>query len=373
MTSLSPNPAAAPERLQAHSSEIGAGFTVRRALPNRARRMVGAWCFLDHAGPVVHGPGQGSVGPHPHIGLQTFTWMLEGEILHRDSLGYVQPIRPGQVNLMTSGNGIVHAEEAQQRAGEATHLVQLWIALPEAERRRAPAFQHYPDLPRVALEGFEVTVLAGRALGQQSPVQVYSPLLGLDLRAEQAAQATLELDPAFEHAVVCLCDSAEIAGAPIAPGELLYLAPGRAAFGIRSAGPVHLLLIGGVPFEENVMLWWNFVGRSTAAAKVLVSVRPPRRTRPPLSGCRYRGWLSSRSPKPFARRSTTLAASEGKLVWAPDGALKASNRMASSKNRDGIAGRYRRLISGAACRHRDILTTDSPWHRLRYMPMRTGL
>ena len=133
------------ERILARASVIGADFTIRRALPSRQRRMVGTWCFLDQAGPVSYGAGQGlHVGPHPHIGLQTFTWMIEGEILHRDSLGFEQIVRPGQVNLMTAGSGIAHAEDAVTDAPGRLHAAQLWIALPDAQRHREPAFQHCP-------------------------------------------------------------------------------------------------------------------------------------------------------------------------------------------------------------------------------------
>ena len=136
------------ERITANSAEVGKGFTVRRAIPTKARRMVGAWCFLDHVGPANFDRGNGmNVGPHPHIGLQTFTWVIEGEILHRDSLGFEQIIRPGQINLMTAGSGITHAEESLNDDAGRIHITQLWIALPEAERHRAPDFKHYPDLP----------------------------------------------------------------------------------------------------------------------------------------------------------------------------------------------------------------------------------
>jgi redox-sensitive bicupin YhaK (pirin superfamily) len=192
------------QRIAAHIADVG-GIPVRRALPTRERRMVGAWCFLDHAGPVDYPAGGGvQVGPHPHIGLQTFTWMIEGEILHSDSLGNRQPIRPGQVNVMTAGHGISHAEESPNERAGRNQLVQLWIALPDAERERAPMFQHCPELPRIDRDGFEVTVLVGDWLGATSPATVFSPLLGADLRADGAAAASLPLRSDFEHAVACL-------------------------------------------------------------------------------------------------------------------------------------------------------------------------
>ena len=250
------------QRIAAHIADVG-GIPVRRALPTRERRMVGAWCFLDHAGPVDYPAGGGvQVGPHPHIGLQTFTWMIEGEILHSDSLGNRQPIRPGQVNVMTAGHGISHAEESPNDRDGRNQLVQLWIALPDGERARAPMFQHCPDLPRMEREGFEITLLVGDWLGAASPATVFSPLLGADLRADNAAATTLPLRPGFEHAVVCLEGGIRIEGEALAPGTLLYLGLGRETLRIECDSAARLLLVGGEPFGEDVLLWWNFVGRS---------------------------------------------------------------------------------------------------------------
>ncbi len=248
----------------AKTTEIATGFVVRRALPNRERRLVGAWCFLDHAGPVDHAPGATpSVGPHPHIGLQTFTWMIAGEILHRDSLGTEQIIRPGQVNLMTAGRGIAHAEEAAPGQSTRTHLVQLWIALPDAHRHEPPAFQHCPELPRVRRDGFEITVLAGSALGQTAPPRVYSPLVGLDLLATTEAATRLPIDRAFEHAIVCLEHAIEVDGQRLEPGALLYLGLGRDAIDLRCSAGARAILIGGAPFGEAVAMSWNFVARTS--------------------------------------------------------------------------------------------------------------
>src|SRR5260370_4461767 len=169
------------ERIETRAAEIGGGLIVRRALPTRRRRTVGAWCFLDHAGPMEFGPGGGmGVGRHPHIGLQTFTWMIEGAVIHRDSLGNEQLITPGQVNLMTAGRGIAHAEDSDSAGGGRLHAVQLWIALPDAERHRAPAFRNYPQLPLVELGRFSVRGLAGRAFAKTSPTKDYSPRLRLE-------------------------------------------------------------------------------------------------------------------------------------------------------------------------------------------------
>jgi redox-sensitive bicupin YhaK (pirin superfamily) len=253
------------ERIPARVAEIGKGFIVRRAVPSRQRRMVGAWCFLDHAGPADYGPGEGlKVGPHPHIGLQTFTWMIEGEVMHRDSLGYEQIIRPGQVNLMTAGRGIVHAEDSVTDAAGRLHAAQLWIALPDAERRRAPAFQHYPELPVLESGGFTVTVLAGSALGARAPAAVFSPLVGLDLSAKTAASTRLSLEPGFEHAVLVLSGAGTVEGERIEPGTLLYLGTGRESLRVACDAAARLLLVGGEPFQEEILVWWNFVARTRA-------------------------------------------------------------------------------------------------------------
>lgn len=253
-----------PQRLSMRGAILGEGMQIMRALPQRARRTVGAWCFMDHAGPVQFAPGEGMhVGAHPHIGLQTFTWMIEGEIVHRDSLGNEQVIRPGQVNLMTAGRGIAHTEDSLHEGGRL-HAAQLWIALPAAEARCEPAFQHCPQLPVLDAGGFRATVLAGSALGQTSPVTVHTPLLGVDLGADGPAQARLPLRPDFEHAVLPLRGAVQAAGETVEPGSWLYFAPGRDTLELRCDAAAQLLLVGGVPFDEPLIIWWNLVARTQA-------------------------------------------------------------------------------------------------------------
>lgn len=252
-----------PERLESHRAVVGEGFEIRRALPNRHRRMVGAWCFLDHAGPADYAAGQGlNIGPHPHIGLQTFSWMIEGRILHRDSLGFEQWIHPGQVNLMTAGRGISHAEESPADAPGRFQLAQLWIALPKPECNREPAFEHYPALPILERGGFRITVLAGAFAGERSPARVFTPLVGLDLASTAGARTELPLDPAFEYAAMTLEGEPAIAGDTLAAGTLLYLGAGRATLAVECAAATRLLVIGGEPFGEDILLWWNFVART---------------------------------------------------------------------------------------------------------------
>jgi quercetin 2,3-dioxygenase len=250
------------ERIETRATEIGGGLMIRRALPNRRRRTIGAWCFLDHAGPLDYPAGAGlHVGPHPHIGLQTFTWMIEGEVVHRDSLGSEQVITPGQVNLMTAGGGISHSEDSAPGPGGRLHAAQLWIALPDAQRQRAPAFQNYPRLPLLERGGFNAQILAGSALGETSPVEVYTPLIAVDLAAAGAARLDLPLTAAFEHAALVLAGAATVEGEALTPGTLLYLGTRRERLAVACAGAARVLLVGGAPFGENVLLWWNFVAR----------------------------------------------------------------------------------------------------------------
>jgi redox-sensitive bicupin YhaK (pirin superfamily) len=250
------------QRIAARQADLGGGFGIARALPSAARRTVGAWCFLDHAGPASFAAGGGMrVGPHPHIGLQTFTWMIDGEVLHHDSLGNRQVIRPGEVNLMTAGGGIAHSEESVGTRG-SVHAAQLWIALPDAQRHAAPAFVHHPQLPRTRSDGFRATVLAGRAFDLDAPVQLFSELVGVDLVADGATRTRIALRPDFEHAVLCLRGAAQLDGALIGPGALHHAGLGRTHCELACDASAHLLLIGGVPFDEPLLMWWNFVART---------------------------------------------------------------------------------------------------------------
>ena len=182
-----------PERIVARTSSLGEGMTVARVLPTRGRRMIGAWCFLDHLGAVDFPAGQGMhVGAHPHTRLQTFTWMIEGEILHRDSLGSEQVVRPGQVSLMTAGYGISHTEDSVT-PGARLHAAQLWIALPAAVADQPPAFAHYPVLPTWQAQGCDWALMAGSYGEHTAPTQLHSPLVGLEVRCDRGATVTLPL------------------------------------------------------------------------------------------------------------------------------------------------------------------------------------
>jgi quercetin 2,3-dioxygenase len=257
------NGRASVERTPWRTAEIAPGVSVERALPLRQRRTVGAWCFLDLAGPFD--PARSvpmDVGPHPHIGLQTVTWMLDGEALHRDSLGSEQLIRPHQLNLMTSGAGIAHSEHAPPEASASVQLAQLWVALPESVRAGASSFEHHPQLPIVEQAGLETTVLVGDHDGAASPARMHTGIVGLDLHAQGAINTRLPLDADFEHAAVVLSGSVELAGEPLARGELLYLGRHRQDLSIETSADARLLIVGGEPFESEIQMWWNFVART---------------------------------------------------------------------------------------------------------------
>jgi redox-sensitive bicupin YhaK (pirin superfamily) len=253
-----------PELLAAAPVALGGprGLAVTRTLPNRQRRMAGAWCFLDAYGPhELAGTAGMRVGPHPHTGLQTVSWLVAGEILHRDSLGNRCEIRPGQLNLMTAGRGIAHSEETPTAHSGVLHGVQLWVALPRADRDVPPAFAHHPDLPVAADGGLAVTVLIGELAGLTSPARCYTPLVGAELGLAAGAAARLPLRSDFEYAVLALDGAATADGVPLAPGPLLYLGAGRAELRLASTPGARLLLLGGEPFDERIVMWWNFVGR----------------------------------------------------------------------------------------------------------------
>ncbi|HXA29301.1 MAG TPA: pirin family protein [Candidatus Angelobacter sp.] len=259
--------AAAPEVLDgpvlevtpARVATVGDG-QVLRALPRRGRRTVGAWCFADHFGPLPADESAGmGIGPHPHLGLQTVTWVLRGEMLHTDSLGSEQTIRPGQLNIMTAGRGVTHAEQTLD--GRGMHGIQLWVAQPEATRHGTAAFEHHADLPRLEVDGTEVTVITGGYAGAQSPARADTALVGVQLVLRGGA-TTLPLRAEFEHALIVLDGDVQIEDRAVAPSDLAYLGSNRAELHLRSSGTAHTLLLGGEPFESPLLMWWNFVART---------------------------------------------------------------------------------------------------------------
>ena len=260
-----PVPAMDLEITAARQARVG-DLTVRRMLPLRLRRSVGAWCFIDHYGPQsVDGVTGMLVPPHPHIGLQTVTWLLAGNVLHRDSLGSEQMIRPGQLNLMTAGRGIAHAEESPARHDPVLHGVQLWVALPDVSRQVAPGFEHHAELPAAGLPGFRSTVFMGELAGTRSPATTFSPIMGAELTATDVhASCTLPLQPDYEHVIFVVTGSADVEGSTLEPGQLLYLPTGRERAMLAAAAGSTLILLGGEPLGEQLLMWWNFVARTPA-------------------------------------------------------------------------------------------------------------
>ncbi|CCH86025.1 conserved protein of unknown function, putative cupin and pirin domains [Modestobacter italicus] len=242
---------------------LGEGTPVRRLLPTLGRRLVGAWAFVDHYGPDDLGSSAGmQVLPHPHTGLQTVSWLLEGEVHHRDSLGSDVVIRPRELALMTAGHAIAHAEQSPVEHPRLLHGAQLWVALPDGARDTAPAFEHHTTLPGFDSDGVRATVLMGSVGGATSPGTAHTPLVGVDLALAAGADVELPLEPDFEHAVLVASGAADVEGAPLTPGAMLYLGTGRRTVRLRTEAPAQLLLLGGEPFEERIVMWWNFVGRS---------------------------------------------------------------------------------------------------------------
>ncbi len=258
-------PVTAPglELTPARQATVGT-MTVRRLLPLRLRRSVGAWCFVDHYGPMsVDGVTGMSVPPHPHIGLQTVTWLLSGDVLHRDSLGSEQMIRPGQLNLMTAGRGIAHAEESPREHDPLLHGVQLWVALPDASRQVEPGFEHHAELPATRIGGLDITVLLGSLAGEVSPATTFSDIVGAQLSAPNGVRdVRIDLQPSFEHVVFVTDGAAEVAGTQLSPGSLLYCAPGREQLPVSVAAGSVFMLLGGIPLGETLLMWWNFVART---------------------------------------------------------------------------------------------------------------
>lgn len=240
------------------------GFTVRRILPSPQRRMVGPFIFFDHMGPAEFPPGEGiQVRPHPHIGLATVTYLFEGEILHRDDLGFVQPIRPGAVNLMTAGRGIVHSERAGDDLHEVSRLhgIQSWMALPEDQQECDPDFVHYPavDLPALERDGVSVRVIIGEAWGVQSPVAVKAPMLYLELRMPQGSSLLLP-DGYAETAAYVVDGQVTIDGRDIVAG-LMAVAGADKPLCLEAAAESHVMIIGGAHMGQR-HIWWNFVSTS---------------------------------------------------------------------------------------------------------------
>jgi quercetin 2,3-dioxygenase len=254
-----------PEELLLTARRVPLGKTteVSRALPDRQIRMIGAWCFLDHYGPedVSRSAGM-QVWAHPHTGLQTVSWLFDGEIEHRDSLGSQAIVRPGELNIMTAGHGIVHSEISQPDKPPMLHGVQLWVALPGAMRDRAPAFDSYVNLPDLIRPGMAGKVLIGEVDGASSPALGYSPLCGAELRLDSGADVVIPIEESFEYGVFVVAGAVVAESTTAAVDQLLYLGSGRQSLRLRSPYGGRVIMLGGQPFAEHIVMWWNFIGRS---------------------------------------------------------------------------------------------------------------
>lgn len=261
-----PRPDAVTTVVVPRSRDLGDGFMVERVLPAAQQRAVGSFVFFDRMGPVAFDSGRGlDVRPHPHIGLATVTYLFEGEILHRDSLGTVQPIRPGAVNWMTAGSGIAHSERtpaALRNSGSRLAGIQLWVALPRALEETAPDFAHYPAeaIPEIREDGATIRLILGTLRGTASPVRTSSALLYADCALATGGRFTIPADQP-ERAIYVLLGAVEAAGVRFEAGRLVAFGAGRQVE-LRAAEPARILLLGGEPLDAPRHMWWNFVSSS---------------------------------------------------------------------------------------------------------------
>jgi redox-sensitive bicupin YhaK (pirin superfamily) len=249
--------------IKPHVKDLGE-FSVRRVLPASERRMVGPFVFFDHMGPAEFPPGEGiQVRPHPHIGLSTVTYLFEGEILHRDSLGFVQPIQAGAVNLMTAGHGIVHSERAGEDLHKTSRLhgIQSWMALPTNLEERAPNFVHYPanELTALEIEGVTVRVIMGEAYGHVSPVTTYAPTLYLECLLPAGSSLILP-DTYDEQAIYVVSGDCRVGDRPVTDGLMAVACPGS-TLRLEAITDSHVMVIGGASLGKR-HIWWNFVSSS---------------------------------------------------------------------------------------------------------------
>jgi redox-sensitive bicupin YhaK (pirin superfamily) len=274
-----PDPQAIPEPtepevetlLEPRERDLGDGFFVRRLLPSAKRRAVGPFVFFDHFGPTTLPPGKGlDVRPHPHINLATVTYLFDGEIVHRDSLGSHQKIQPGDINWMTAGRGIVHSERtdsALRARGASVHGLQLWVALPREHEEAPPAFNHYPaaELPEFSDGGVDMRLLVGEAFGRRSPVTTFSRLVYLDVRMRAGATVELPDDEAvhLDLGAYVVEGSVTAGGQPFTPAHMMLFRAGRRIH-LRAETDSRFVVVGGDPFPEPRHIWWNFVSSSEA-------------------------------------------------------------------------------------------------------------
>ncbi len=243
------------------------GVDVKRFIPHAKLRTIGAWCFVDHFGPTKQAEAM-VVAAHPHIGLQTVTWIFEGKVLHKDSLGNSQELSPGQLNLMTAGKGISHSEISKKGEGNL-HAMQLWVALPSKDKDMDPVFDHLADLPVIETVDLQAKVLAGSFMGETAKTRIFSQMVGVELRIKAGSKLVLPLDKGFEYGLVVVQGSAKARPEgqetdQIGENQLGYWAPGQVGLEVEAGYGEDLvaILLGGVPFPEKILMWWNFIGRS---------------------------------------------------------------------------------------------------------------
>ncbi|MBE7159934.1 MAG: pirin family protein [Williamsia herbipolensis] len=260
-----PGPRVAVEVITAREVPLGGprAMPVRRTLPQRQRSLIGAWCFIDHYGPDdVSATGGMDVAPHPHTGLATVSWLFSGEVEHRDAAGVHAMVRPGEINLMTAGAGISHSEVSTPDT-TVLHGAQLWLALPDAVRTGERAFHHHAP-EAVAVDGGSLRVFLGSLAGSTSPVPTATPLVGAELVVDPGATVVLDVDPAFEHGVLVDSGVITVEGEALDRAELGYVGVGADRIAVENSGdePGRVLVLGGEPFGEEIIMWWNFVGRT---------------------------------------------------------------------------------------------------------------
>lgn len=248
------------EHLNSQPATVGP-MTVRRAIPQRGRRLIGAWCFADHMGPLAVSPTSAlDVAPHPHLGLATVTWLLDGVMLHRDSLGSEQVLRPGEVNLMTAARGVAHSEEAVDDFAGLMEGIQLWLALPDTTRLGPGAFDHLRDVPEIVETQMRAKVFMGEWLGAASPLRRDADVVGAQLQFR--GRADLELDPRYEYGFIVLRGRVRCESDLFEVGSTIYVATGATHVVIETADDATLIVLGGVPISQPIFMWWNYVGTS---------------------------------------------------------------------------------------------------------------
>ena len=265
------------------------GVDIRRTLPHRQIRTIGAWCFVDHYGPTPQVEAM-TVAAHPHTGLQTVSWLFSGAIEHCDSLGSVQRIEPGELNIMTAGHGIAHSERSLDDAGDL-HGIQLWVALPQQVSDRVPMFHHHANLPTGSIGDADLTVILGTFDGARADVDVFSDIAGVQLRIPASGHTTLPLDPSWEYGIHVASGTVRVNDTVVTAGQLLFIPPGQQMCQLIAAQDAVVVLLGGEPFTEPIIMWWNFIGRSDEEIRTMREEWNSRSHRFPSFTDHVGGWI----------------------------------------------------------------------------------